>query len=87
MLGLLLTAFAVVMGFLYLLFKLLAANREAGLRFQREAEIRASRERELQERLERVKKKKDDLQLAKGAVEKDPERAGKVVTSMMKEKK
>ncbi|MCD8349915.1 MAG: hypothetical protein LUC93_04810 [Planctomycetaceae bacterium] len=87
MIGLLLTAVVVVLGFLYLLFKLLSANREAGLRFHREAEIRASRERELQERLERVKKKKDDLQLANGAVEKDPERAGKVVTTMMKAKK
>ncbi len=85
--GLLITAFIVVMGFLYLLFKLLAANREAGARFRREEEIRDQREKELQDRLASVKKKKDDIELARGAVANDPARASKVVSNMMKEKK
>lgn len=85
--GLIITAVIVVLGFLYLLFKLLAANREAGLRFRREAEIREQHEQELKDRLEKVRKKKDDLELAKGAVERDPERAGKVVSNTMKAKK
>jgi uncharacterized protein YlxW (UPF0749 family) len=85
--GLIITAFIVVLGFLYLLFKLIAANREAGARFRREEELRERREVELQERLASVKKKKDDLELARSAVENDPARAGKVVSNMIKEKK
>lgn len=73
----------------YGLFRLAKANREAGLareRAEAEAKRRREQEKELLERLGRIKEKKDDLQAAQDAIGKDPERAAKVVSKMMRSK-
>lgn len=73
----------------FMLFKLLRANREAGRareKAEAEAKKRRDQERELLERLGRLKEKKDDLQAAKDVIGKDPARAAKVVSKMMRSK-
>lgn len=66
--------------------KAIAASRRAA-RERREAEAaavkRREREQEILARLERMKRT-DDLSSAKRAIERDPARAAKVVSNMMK---
>lgn len=72
----------------FLAFRLRAANREALAREEREKEEQRARElkeKELLERLEKLKKR-DDLQMAKNAIDKDPKRAAKVLSKMMRGK-
>ena len=69
-------------------FKLWQANRRARKRREQarlEAEKRKAREKELLDRLGRLKEK-DDLQSAKDAISRDPERAARVVAKMMRNK-
>lgn len=67
--------------------KLFAANRRAAGAKERadgEKAVRARRESELRERVERVKRKMDPLELSKRAVEDDPARAAKTLSRMMR---
>lgn len=78
----------IILGFFFM--RLRAINREAAERDEiekkrREREKREIKEQELLDRLERLKNR-DDLQIAKDAIHKDPKRAAKVVSRMMRGK-
>ncbi len=84
--GYLITFLIVCAAVLVLVVKAMRANRAAALREkQRREELERRREKE-QEVLDRLKKVKDPLNSAKKAIERDPERAAKVLSNMMKKK-
>jgi flagellar biosynthesis/type III secretory pathway M-ring protein FliF/YscJ len=73
----------------YGLYKLVRAERRAAAANAAavaEKEKRLEQEKELLDRLGRIREKKDELQLAKNAIQNDPGRAAKVVANMMRKK-
>ncbi|MCD7897340.1 MAG: hypothetical protein LUG50_11805 [Planctomycetaceae bacterium] len=84
--GYLITFLIVCTAVLVLVVKAVRANRAAALREkQRREELERRREKE-QEVLDRLKKIKDPLTSAKKVIDRDPERAAKVLSNMMKKK-
>lgn len=89
-LGPLLTLIFIIVMVIFILFRLRAAGKEATLRDERQKkekarEKRQELEQDLLQRLERLKER-DDLQAAKDAIHKDPKRAAKVISKMMRDK-
>ena len=87
--GRMLTVAALMLVCIVVAVKIVAANRRAALarrRAEEEKALREERENELRGRLERVKKQRDDLGLAKRAIEDDPARAAKTLGRMMRQK-
>jgi flagellar biosynthesis/type III secretory pathway M-ring protein FliF/YscJ len=71
-----------------LVVKIIIANRRAAQakrKAEEERALRARGEAELRERVERVKKQRDPLELSKRAIADDPGRAAKTLSRMMRQ--
>ncbi len=89
--GQVLTLLFVMAALFIIVNKLLQANRDAGLREEEDKkeaarDKRRAMEKDILERLERIREKQSELELAKDAIQRDPKRAAKVVSNMLKDR-
>ncbi len=85
--GQMFTLFLILVALFLIIHKMRQSSAESDRRSEaEEREKRQLLEKDILNRLGRIREKQSDVELAKDAVKKDPKRAAKVVSNMIKDK-